>query len=786
MNLVQLLYQSVLRTPDHECLRFKKNGVYESLTYEQVFEHVMGVAHGLHRLGINAGDKVGIMAENCPEWTISDFAILALGAVVVPIYPTVPTQQATFILRNVDVTWVICGDTHHLHTIAQDFPKQLVGAVLISGDVPADMEKPVHSFSEILALGRQIMGNDTGSTAIDFDAISPKELATIVHTSGTSGVPKGVMLSHRNITSNVQSALSVLSVQSTDISLSYLPLSHIFERTVGQFALLYSGATIAYAEGIESIRDNLLEVHPTILVTVPRLLEKVYAGLLQKLDSSPALIRTLIQHDIKKTVAHKSFSGIVAERLVFSKLREGLGGRIRAVVSGGAGLAKDIAEFYIRAGIPVYEGYGMTESAPVIAANPFGAARPGTVGKPLPGVSVRLDEDGELLVRGPNVMMGYYGQEDETLKTLTSDGWLKTGDLAEMVDGYIRIVDRKKNILVLATGKNVAPFPIENAITLSPYIADAVLIGDGRKYVTCLVVPDFVALTDRADEWGLSKDHPEAFVDARPVQLLLRDELRKSIAPFADFEQPKRAKLLPQPFSLSSGELTPTLKVRTKLILEKYKNEVEAMYEGTDYLDIFGSDDQHIVRVADGESTLEQATKPQRRMWWIIPTAVVMAALLFGIAKAYAFHLPPEYNLPANIAQIGKNTHKINQENAKLVREMGAVSDLDSTTPKIADHLKTIGSGLNHENQNLTQLTTLSQQEIALSKSLSGVADHLHQSLASVDQSSLDQSQSVAEMARLTQAMDQTAAQLTSTNTEILNKLHQASSDTSEISREMP
>lgn len=794
MNLVQLLYRSVERLPNKECLRFKVDGTYKSLTYAEFWQNIMTFAAGLQQLGVKKGDKIAIMSENCAEWAISDFAILSLGAVVVPIYPTLPTNQATYIIKNADVTWLIAGEGHHIQTVAADWPQTLEGAILIEGAV-APIGHPVYRFPDVSNMGQRAhQGNPMITT--DFHQIDAQELATIVHTSGTSGNPKGVMLTHQNITSNVEASLSILPVEETDISLSYLPLSHIFERTVGQYALLSSGATIAYSQGIDYIRDNLAEIRPTILVSVPRLLEKVYTGVKQKLDQAPGIIMKLMRPELKRSSGQgHGISLRLADRLVYSKLREGLGGRIRAVVSGGAGLAKEIAEFYTKAGIPVYEGYGMTESAPVIAANPFGAARPGTVGTPLPGVQVKLADDGELLVRGPNVMLGYYHQEAETAEAL-ADGWLHTGDLAEIVDGYIKIVDRKKNILVLATGKNVAPFPIENAITLSPYIADTVLIGDGRKYVACLVIPDFIALEEKAKEWGLNLNAPETWVDAPPLQRLIQDELRKAIEPFAEFEQPKRAKILPHTFSLESGELTPSLKVKTKLVLQKYKDEVEAMYDGTDYLDIFGNGDVPVIRqtpstiqTMKAESpVLTKATRPRRRRrWLLIPTAVIIIALLFfGATEAHGLTIPKNLNLLGTIKHIGANTNDINAENAKIVKQLGAVNDMSSITPKIASHLQGLNSGLVSEKKDLHQLTSLSQNEAELSQNLNDLANVLHSDLGSIQSSSGSQAQSVGQLYQLTQQLSQVAGQMTSTNQAIAQKLNTATEKTQQVAQEVP
>ncbi len=589
MNLVESLYSAAVSYSNHECVRVKRDDKYESLTYEQFFQSVLEFAHGLKACGIKQGEKVAILANSCPEWAVSDYAILAVGGVVVPIYPTLPAPQVEYILKNAQVSCLIVEDEQQLQKVMPLWPKIMRIVIIMRTDV-GENRVQVKRFSHVLETGRARMQEEKmkGTKEIDFHSISEDTLATIVHTSGTSGQPKGVMLSHKNILSNVQAIQEIFPVEPTDVSLSFLPLSHILERTVGQFTLLASGAAIVYAEGIDKIQQNLSEVKPTILITVPRLLEKVYAKVQSQIEHAPGIVRSVLQKGLTQS------SGLnyrLVDWLVYRKLREGMGGRIRVIVSGGASLSPEIASFYIRAGLPIHEGYGMTESSPVIAANRYGENRAGTVGPSIPGVEIRLAEDGELLVKGPNVMMGYYNAPSETEKVL-KDGWLQTGDIAEIVDGYVRIIDRKKNILVLATGKNVAPGPIENAIVTSPFISTAVVIGDGRKYVTCLLVPNFEGLNDIASEFGFTGDSAK-WVTKPEIKRLIASEVARTTETFAQFERPKRAVLLEKEFSLETGELTPTLKVRNKIILKKFGTEIENMYNGKNYISIFDEERDH-------------------------------------------------------------------------------------------------------------------------------------------------------------------------------------------------
>jgi long-chain acyl-CoA synthetase len=612
MNLLELFYDSVSKYPEKECLRYKKDNRYTSLTYREVWQTINEFAVGLKACGVKEGDKVGIMSANCPQWAISDFAIMLLGAVVVPIYPTLPASQVEYILHNGEVSWLLAENDLQLEKVKSIWPDHLTRVVKFFGNVSVYDGKEL-TFNDVCAIGVQ---QELTMGPLDRHAIPPDRLATIVHTSGTSGTPKGVMLSHRNIVSNIRASLSYLSVQPSDLALSYLPLSHIFERTVGQFAVLSSGAAIAYAENIEKIQQNLQEVRPTVLCTVPRLLEKVYAKINERIANLPRILHILR----------------LVDPLVRKKLKAGFGGRIRFMVSGGAGLAAEIAEFFTAAKLPVYEGYGMTEAAPVICANPLGEARAGTVGLPIPGVAVKLGEDGELLAKGPNVMLGYYNNPEETAKTITEDGWLYTGDVAQIENGYVRIVDRKKNILVLATGKNVAPWPIENSISLSPHIAQAVLIGDKRTYVTCLLVPDFAALRPIALEQQLGEEQ-RVWVQHPDIRKLIRREVVEATESLADFEKPKRAILLEHDLTMEDGDLTPTLKVRSKIVLEKYGDRIEAMYAGTDYLPIAGDEPDRVAPAASegvtgdrkpGDSKADSSKFP----YWLYAATGIAAGIL--------------------------------------------------------------------------------------------------------------------------------------------------------------
>lgn len=796
MNLVEMLYNSTVEFGSKESLRYKSNDKYQSLTYTDLWKSIQRFARGLLAQGVAADHKVALLSTNRPEWVISDYAIQWVSGVVVPIYPTIPAGQVEFILKNADVTYVIVENYAQLEKVLYTWPEKLQKVILIEGDVTGPKHS-VLSFTEVMRDGQR-----SELSLPDFRAIPDTQLCSIVHTSGTSGIPKGVMLSHGNIASNVMASLSLLPVEPQDTSLSYLPLSHIFERTVEEYAMLSRGASVVYAESTETIQQNLQEVKPSVLVTVPRLLEKVYSGVQLKVNQAPRPIRALLKKGTQSTQT-LGITYRLVDRLLYSKLREGLGGRIRAVVSGGAGLSKEIAEFYIRAGIPIYEGYGMTEAAPVIAANPFGASRPGTVGRVVPGVEVKTAADGELLVRGPNVMLGYYGAPEETANTITEDGWLHTGDIAQLEpDGYIRIVDRKKNILVLATGKNVAPWPIENSISLSPYIAEAILIGDGRKYVGCLVVPDFVALIPLAESLGIRNavEGREQMLLHPHIQRFLANEIAASVRQFAPFEQPKRAVLLPVELTLEGGELTPTLKVRNKIILQKYGHLIEDMYNGTGYLQIPSPADgteaeirsdptATVAGVAGGDEVASVGAVKKSFPWkrGMLALIVVLIVTAGGLkASAGSLKIPSNLNLVGMIKNIQGNNNKINTVNSKIVGNMKQISNLSGTTAKIGQQLQTLNQGVGTDRQSLTTLNKLSQQEVSLSTSFVGLARTLHTNLSSIAGSSTAQSQSVNQMLAQMSALSASASEMTKVNQSIANQLNTATHKTGTIASEMP
>lgn len=582
-NLVEMLSRSVQKYPDKNAIMWKENGQYQSMNYRDLWQTINGFAEGLRQLGIRKDSKVAIFSENGPRWLISDFAILSLGAVSVPIYPTLTGKQVTFILDNADVEIAIVQKAEMVKRVTE-WPSSVRHIILLeqgSSDHPLVMP-----FDQVI--------QHNAEPSSDWKNLTRDDLATIVHTSGTTGNPKGVMLTHGNLLSNVISSLYYLPVTHQDISLSFLPLSHIFERMAGHFLPMHCGATIAYAESLNTVPQNLLEVKPTLMTSVPRLYEKVYSQVMSQIESGSSLKQKIFHWAMgvaeeRKTYLDQGYGFpiplkvelrfLLAKKLVFSKLTAKLGGRLRVLVSGGAALDPKIGQFFSTIGLPIVEGYGMTECSPVISTNPITRVKPGTVGRPLPDTEVRLADDGELLVKSPSVMLGYYKQPEETAETL-EDGWLHTGDIAEIdQEGYIRIVDRKKNILVLSTGKNVAPQPIESTLCTSPLIHQAVVLGNKRKYVTALIVPDYEVLLQTARQRGWNANDKESLARSAEVRTLIEQEIERMLADFASFEKPKKFAILPNEFTIEKGELTPTLKIRLKNVEKNYAALIASLYD---------------------------------------------------------------------------------------------------------------------------------------------------------------------------------------------------------------
>jgi long-chain acyl-CoA synthetase len=570
--------------------RIKRDGRWRELSYRELAERVQAASIGLRELGIADGDRVAILSENRPEWAITDYACLAARCTDVPIYPTLPARQAEYILRDSGAVAVLVSSAAQLEKIRSIRDRLPALRHVIAFD--ADARAPgVLAFDELLACGRSAQARHPDWRAHALEA-TPDDLATLIYTSGTTGDPKGVMLTHGNIASNVTTCVRLFRFVEGDECLSFLPLSHIFERMFGHYSMFYAGVVINYAGSIDTVAADMQERRPTMMASVPRLYEKIYSRVLDSVRASSAprrhvfawarrvgeewVARTLARAPIPPTLA---LQRRLADVLVFSKLRARTGGRIRFFISGGAPLSAEIAQFFGAAGMPILEGYGLTETSPVMAVNTFGHTKLGTVGRPIPEVEIRIAPDGEIVTRGPNVMRGYYGKPQATADAIDGDGWFHTGDIGLIdAEGYLRITDRKKDLIVTAGGKNIAPQPIENLAKRSKFVSNAVMLGDRRPFPIMLVVPNPEPLRAWAARHGLPTDDVERLVARPEVHTKLEREVRKTLRDLAQFEMPKKFLLLPRDFSVEGGELTPTLKVRRRVVEERHKAAIEALY----------------------------------------------------------------------------------------------------------------------------------------------------------------------------------------------------------------
>jgi len=568
----------------------KTAGGWESISAERALADVESLALGLGELGICRGDRVAILSENRYEWPIADLAIVGQGAVSVPIYPTLTAAQCAFVIANSEAKLAIVSSPaqlEKLRSMERDLP--LLETIVHMDPVPGADGK-CSSLDSVLERGRRARAATPGAFRAAAEQVRPDDLATIIYTSGTTGDPKGAMLTHGNITFDVDACLEVVTLGPTDTCLSFLPLCHIFERMAGLYAMLRAGATIAYAESMDTVAANAVEVRPTVITGVPRFYEKVYARVMEKVATDSPLKQRIFHwglgHGIARARARfegrklDTLATRIADRLVGAKVRERVGGRLLFCISGGAPLAPKVMEFFFAIGIPVLEGYGLTETSPVICLNRPGKEKPGSVGPPIPGVEVRIGEEGEILTRGPHVMRGYFKNEEATRAAL-SGGWFHTGDIGRLdPDGSLVITDRLKDLLVTAGGKKVAPQPLEARLKTGKWVSEAVLLGDRRPYVVCLIVPNFANLEAEAKANGWPYRSMSELMERPEARALFQKEIDTLNAGLAPFEQIKKFALLERELTQNTGELTPTLKVRRRVISEKFAPVIEQMYGG--------------------------------------------------------------------------------------------------------------------------------------------------------------------------------------------------------------
>jgi len=591
-TLIEMFLEVVKTYGDKTALMDKKSGSYQGFSYRVFGERVKNFALGLASLGIKHGDRVALMSENRSEWPIADLSMLALGAINVPLYPTLTPKQIEFILVDSETKLIIVSQPELLEKIVEIYDNLPALDKVVFIEETAVEKEYLITFEEIYQKGKTFAEKNPDHYENSAKQVKPDDLCGIIYTSGTTGAPKGVMLSHDNILTNVRDAIRVIKLDETDSTLSFLPLCHSFERTAGQFAEIAVGATISYAESVEQVAVNLGEVRPTLMTTVPRLLEKVYARVIESAEAGSPIKKKIFWWAVNtgekymdaktkgQVPGFLNFKYKLATKLVFSKLQQRIGGRLRFFVSGAAPLSKEIAEFFNKAGILVLEAYGLTETSPGVTMNREENFKFGSVGQAFPSVEIKIADDGEILTRGSHVMKGYYKNPEATAESIDKDGWLHTGDIGIIdEDGFLYVTDRKKNILVTSGGKNVTPATIENLLITSPYIEQVVVIGDKRNYLTALISPSIETLKKYAEEHGISYSNVEELVANEEIYKVVDTDVQKLTKELARFEQLKKFTLLPKEFTIDGGELTPTLKIKRKVVLEKYGDVIEKMYQ---------------------------------------------------------------------------------------------------------------------------------------------------------------------------------------------------------------
>lgn len=588
------LLNSVNQHGSKAALSSKVDGAYQDISYDELGDRVKHLCLGLIELGVQKGDRVALLSENRPEWAITDLAILAAGGVNVPMFSTLTPPQVEHIVRDSGAK-IICVSSEKQLQKVQAFRANVddLQQVIIFDAIDSENSDEVLTFNQVCGIGEKAEDGDLVYQK-SRDAVTPEDLATIIYTSGTTGQPKGAMLTHNNFMSNVQACFEIVGFASEDVFLSFLPLAHVFERMGGHYLPLSCGATVAYAESPFTVAQNMKEVRPTIMMSVPRLYEMMHEKIIRSVQEGSSLKQKIfywsvgVGEKVSQAIQQQKNPSVIlglkyglANKLVFNKLQSATGGRLRFFVSGGAPLSKSIAEFFHAAGILILEGYGLTETSPVISVNRPDQWKFGTVGTQIAGVEVRIAEDGEILSRGPHIMQGYFNKPEETAEAIDADGWFHTGDIGEMdADGFLSITDRKKNIIVLSNGKNIAPQPIENQLNQSRYISQVMLIGDQRKSISALIAPNFDALKAYAKEMELAPQEVGELIESKEIRQLVRKEIERLSTALADFERVKMFTLLDREFTQEADEMTPTLKLKRKVILEKYGDKIEKMYGG--------------------------------------------------------------------------------------------------------------------------------------------------------------------------------------------------------------
>ena len=601
-TITEMFLQTTSQHADKHLYYHKRRDHWEGLRGKDIRATVEDLSYGLVSLGIVKGKHAAIVSNNSPRWAMADYGILCTGGATVTIYPTLTAPQAAYILKHSESSVVFAEDEKQAGKILEvwdDCPDLKTLIVMndaqVTGKTTKGSGRTIISFINFLELGHEY-GKEQ---ELDFEAMcrdcKPDDVLTLMYTSGTTGEPKGVMLTHHNMVSNIEGALKHIQINETDSLLSCLPLSHSFERMAGHFLAFSRGSDVYYAESMEKVGENMQEVKPTVLLHAPRFYEKVHSRVLESVSQSPGIRQKIFWWALAqgKAVLELTMAGRkpgwwlskkhgLASKLVFSKLKEKVGGRIRFFVTGAAPLSPDIGKFFASLDMLVLEGYGLTETSPALAVNKLEKFKFGSVGPAIPNVELKIADNGEILAKGPNIMKGYYKDPEGTAEAIDSDGWFHTGDIGEFdEDGYLKITDRLKSILVTSGGKNVAPAPLESALVLSPYIEQVMIIGDKRNFISALLVPNFEKLEAFAEEKSIPSRDREALVKDSQVIELFEREVGKAMEQFARFEQVKKFVLLPREFTIEEEELTPTLKIKRKAVFDHFGEVIESIYADT-------------------------------------------------------------------------------------------------------------------------------------------------------------------------------------------------------------
>lgn len=587
------------------------NDPYKEINWDTYHDDVLNLAAYYVEKGVKPGDRVAILSENRYEWAVMDMALQIVAGINVSLYATLPSNQCSYIINDSGSKIFFVSTGIQLKKAVEIFDECKHLDTVIAFDAPQNMKLLEHEyvfkFEGVLAEGKKVLDKHMKEIKKRSKALKPEDLSTLIYTSGTTGEPKGVMLSHDNLSSNIKAAHMVLDLNETDRSLSFLPLCHSFERTGGYYAMLSGGAEVFYAESIDTVSKNLIEAKPTVVISVPRLFEKIFNLVLKSVDDAGGVKKKLFNW--ARSVGDKHAKGQrglvslqhkIADKLVFSKLRERFGGRVKLFVSGGAALPADIGNFFAAAGMRITEGYGLTETSPVMTVSPFKKERYGTVGHVIPGVTVAIQRvednkiiaelsgdqypsslssaEGEILCKGPNVMQGYWGKKKETKEVIDKDGWFHTGDIGRFVDGYLQITDRLKHMLVNAGGKNIYPGPIEDMLKSSAWVDQIVVLGEKQNYMAALIVPDLEVCKSFCRQNNLAFDSDEDMINLKEIVAEVDKDLKVFNKKLASHEKIRKFRLISTPFGIETGELTPTMKIKRRVVAEKYSDLIDDIY----------------------------------------------------------------------------------------------------------------------------------------------------------------------------------------------------------------